>query len=206
MNYQEQLKKYLEDLASSKPAPGGGSASALVGALAASLTCMVVNFTVGRERFREFEEEMKKILQEAEKIKDALLKLVDEDVEAYASYVQAKNLPKNTPEEKEKRRKAIEEAMITATRIPLNIMEKDLRILELDRSLLGRSNPYLLSDIKVSAELACASLNSAYFNVKINLPYLRNKMQEETERKGKLFQEKAYFLCKEILSSQALKR
>ncbi|NOZ64318.1 MAG: cyclodeaminase/cyclohydrolase family protein [Caldiserica bacterium] len=80
MEYTGLLKPYLEDLASAKPAPGGGSAAALVGALAASLVCMVANFTVGKEKYREFEETAKKVLQEAEKIKDALLQLAEEDV------------------------------------------------------------------------------------------------------------------------------
>lgn len=200
MEYAELLKPYLEDLASGKPAPGGGSAAALVGALAASLVCMVANFTVGKEKYREFEEEARDVLREAEEIKYALLRLADEDVKAYQSYVQARSLPKNTAGEKEERKQAIGKAILRATQVPLHVMEKSLRILELNKALLGRSNPYLVSDIGVSAEFAHASLNSACFNVQINLPYLEESTRRKIREKVKFIREKDSSLYQEVVA------
>jgi len=178
VNYQEQLKKYLEDLASSKPAPGGGSASALVGALAASLVSMVANFTVGKEKFKEVEEEIKKVLEISERLRKELLELMDKDIEAYGEFSRALKLPQKTEEEKRRKKKAIEEAIEKATQIPYQIMEKGREILKLNEILLKKGNPRLLSDVKVSSELALASLLSAYFNVEINLPYLPQNRRE----------------------------
>ncbi len=164
--YKESLEKYLSDLSSHKPTPGGGSASALVGALSASLVCMVANFTIGKRKFREFESEVKEIFREALEIKEKLLNMVDKDVDAYNSYVKAK---KSSSEESTQR------AIFQATQIPYEILNLSFRVLELDYILLSKGNPNLLSDVGVSSELSYASCRSAIYNVKVNLPYLEDK-------------------------------
>ncbi|NOZ64319.1 MAG: cyclodeaminase/cyclohydrolase family protein [Caldiserica bacterium] len=121
-------------------------------------------------------------------------------MKAYQSYVQARNLPKNTAGEKEARKQAINKAILKATQVPLQVMEKSLRVLELNKALLGKSNPYLVSDIGVSAEFAHASLNSACFNVEINLPYLQEATRREIEEKVRFIRGKDSSLYEEIIS------
>ncbi len=175
MSYYESLSQYINDLASRKPAPGGGSASALVGALSASLICMVANFTVGKEEFKNVEEKVKEILSYAEELKEKLLRLVDADVESYLNYSRIKKLPANTLQEKEVKKIKLQEALISATKIPLEIMECGIKLLKLNEELVDKSNPLLISDLSISVEFALLSINSARENVYINIPYIKDK-------------------------------
>ena len=175
MTYYESLSQYINDLASRKPAPGGGSASALVGALSASLICMVANFTIGKEEFKNVEEKVKEILSYAEELKEKLLRLVDADVESYLNYSRIKKLPAHSLQEKEVKKNKLQEALISATRIPLEIMEYGIELLKLNEELIDKSNPLLISDLSISVEFALLSINSARENIDINIPYIRNK-------------------------------
>jgi formiminotetrahydrofolate cyclodeaminase len=91
-----KLETYLEDAAAKKPAPGGGSVSALAGALAASMSEMVANFTVGRKKYADVEDEVQAILADLAGCRDALLGLMDADVEAYGSVNAAYSMPRET--------------------------------------------------------------------------------------------------------------
>jgi len=166
------LKDYLDRLAAGTPSPGGGSAAALAGALAASLTCMVANFTVGRERFRAVEARVKKILSRAEEIRQNLAQLVEKDTEVYDEVSAAYQLPRQTAEEKKKHRETIDRALRNATQVPLEVARYSRELLLLNQELAGIGNPNLISDVGVAGILARDAFQTAVLNIEINLANL----------------------------------
>ena len=164
------LRKYLEDLAAKLPAPGGGSASALLGAVGAALVSMVANFTVGKERFKEVEEDIRRILGESEQLRERLLSLVDEDVRAYERVSEALKLPKG-PEREER----MEEALKEAVKVPAEVLEGSFRVLELALELAGKGNPNLITDVGIAAMAAYSAMDSALLNIEINLKWMKDE-------------------------------
>ncbi len=175
-NYLESpLSKWLDDLASNLPAPGGGSASALVGSTGAALLCMVANFTVGKEKYRDVEEEVRAILQKIESIRKKLEELVQEDVLSYGEVSGAYSLPKETEKEKKARSEAIQEASKKALIVPMEIASNCSDALGTGRRLLEIGNRNLISDVGVGAVLLEAALNGAAMNVNINLAMIKDE-------------------------------
>jgi len=166
------LKDYLDRLAAGTPSPGGGSAAALAGALAAALTCMVANFTVGREKFRTVEGRVREILTRAEEIRQDLTRLVEKDTEVYDEVSAAYRLPRQTDEEKERRREAIDRALRNATQVPLEVARYSREILLLNQELAEIGNPNLISDVGVAGILARDAFQTAVLNIEINLANL----------------------------------
>lgn len=158
------LEGFLRELSSSSPAPGGGSVSALMGALGASLISMVSNLTLGKKGYEAFKEDIKRILSHSTELREDLLRKVDEDTEAFNSFMEALKLPKGSQE----RERALEEALKKATLLPLSVMELSLEVLRLSKELLGKGNKNAISDTAVSALSAYGAMESAYFNVLIN--------------------------------------
>jgi len=182
----ETLKKFTEDLSAKLPAPGGGAAAALVGALASGLNCMVGNFTAGNEKYAVVEKEVKELLKLSEKYRDELLSLMEADVEVYGNYLKAAKLPKATESEKALREKAVEEAVKKAAEVPYNTMIVCNNVLKVCEPLISKGNANLLSDIGVAAFFAEAALKAAYLNVLVNFLYLKDeafkcKIQEDTK-------------------------
>ena len=161
----ESIKKYLDDLAAKKPAPGGGSAAALVGATGAALLSMVANFTIGKEKYKRFEKDIKKTLNKSEKIRKKLLELVDLDVITYSKVTKSK---KKSPASYQK-------SLKEATIVPVRITELSFQALKLCPVLEKRGNKYLISDVHVANSLLRAAIKSAIINVKINIPYIKDK-------------------------------
>ncbi|MBC7190489.1 cyclodeaminase/cyclohydrolase family protein [Candidatus Aerophobetes bacterium] len=176
MYVERPLKDFLEDVASRTPAPGGGSVAALTGALGSSLLCMVANFTLGKEKFKEVEEEVSIILRELKRCTDKLCRFMEDDISAYANFSRLLSLPKNTPQEKEKREKLLQEALKNAAQVPLKICEYCYELLTHASRLLEIGNPRLVSDVGVGAFLAWAGLESAALNVEINLPGIKDEI------------------------------
>jgi methenyltetrahydrofolate cyclohydrolase len=172
---------YLDDLASGKPAPGGGSAAALAGALGAALGSMVANFTVGKEKFASVEAEAQAGLTECERLRAALSALVQADVEAYGRYAQASKLPKSTEEEKAHRQAVIQEALEAAADVPMQVCRKCLEVLEVCNKLLTIGNPNLVRDVGCAAELANAGLRCALLNVEVNHAFIKNDAYIEAQ-------------------------
>lgn len=200
MYIDEPLQKYLDETASGAPTPGGGSVSALVGALGAALTSMVCNFTVGKEKFKEVEAEISQILSESEELRKKLMELMVADTQAYGQVSSAYSMPRTTQEEKEKRSAAIQEASKSATQVPFEIALCCYKILKLNEPLVDKGNPNLISDVGVAVLIAESALRSAVLNVEINLSYIkdndfctevRNKLKPLIEESCKL-NEKIY--------------
>lgn len=161
MNYQEEsIRRYLDDLAAKLPAPGGGSAAALSGALGASLISMVVNFTIGKPRYAKYEKELRQILSRSESLRLELLGLVDLDVVAYRS----KNI-----------RDALD--------VPFMVCRLCFEGAKLCPPLIKKGNTNLISDVAVAAILLEAGFSSAYFNVEINLKSFNDKKVSRVIRK-----------------------
>ena len=176
------LERYLDDAASGQPTPGGGSVSALVGALAASMAAMAANFTVGKRKFAAVEPRVRELLEKIESLREHLLQLVDQDVNAYGRLSEAFALPKNTDEEKHHRSRAIQEALMVALSVPRQIVQASRSLLEVLTELVDIANPNLISDVGVSAVLAQAALEGGKLNVEINLASLRDAATVETVR------------------------
>jgi formiminotetrahydrofolate cyclodeaminase len=169
------IKEFIDLLASKEPAPGGGSAAALVGSIGVALSSMVANLTIGKEKFKDKEELMKEIIQKNEKLQKELLELIEKDAEAFNKVADALKLPKNNPEEKEKRKEILENALKEASLVPLEVMKKSLEALKILENTLGNSTPNAVSDIGVSALCLKSAIQSAWLNVKINLVSIRDK-------------------------------
>ncbi len=183
MYINQPLKKYLDEAAAKLPAPGGGSVSALCGALGAAMAGMVANFTVGKEKYKDVEDEVNRILSQSEELRKELAKLTDADVEAYGKVSTAYRMSKAGDEEKARRSRAIQDACKEALEVPLKTAECCHEILKLSRRLVDIGNVNLISDVGIAVILAEAALQGAVLNVEINLVSLKdgNFVKEKRE-------------------------
>ena len=161
-----------ERLASSDPVPGGGSAAALAGAMAAALVAMVAELTSGRSEYAEHEAAVNELRVSALAHRALLLELAEEDSVAYDSVVRARRLPKESENEREVRADALRSAMLDAARVPLRTAVVAAEVLELAERIAPIGTRNAVSDAGVAAQLAAAALRGALLNVRINLPYL----------------------------------
>lgn len=157
-------------LASDAPAPGGGSASAAAGAAGAGLLAMVVRLTLGKEKFREAWAELEPLAITLDSYRVRLLELVDEDTRAYEAIVAARKLPKGTDAEKAARQKAIDEATVLATTVPVQTAFYAEQALRLAETVAAKGNPNAASDAWVAVLLLSSAVEGALANVRINLP------------------------------------
>lgn len=160
---------FLDELASSSPAPGGGSVAALSGALGAALSSMVCNLTRGKQGYEAAQDEIKEILQQSEELRKQLTELIDKDTEAFNEVMIALKMSKETEEQKEHRRHAIQNAFKHAADVPLETARKCTQILDVARIAAEKGNKNSISDAAVSALMAQTGLQAAMLNVRINL-------------------------------------
>ncbi len=173
------IDSFLELLSSKAAVPGGGGASALVGAVAASLSHMVAALTVGKAKYADVEGEMQEILTESERITKRFLSLMDEDAAAFAPLAEAYRLPKETPEQLADREKTMEAALRTAVEPPLTIMQVCGEALELIAVCAEKGSVMAVSDAGVAATLCRAALEGASLNVFINTQPMKNREYAE---------------------------
>ncbi|MBK6859377.1 MAG: glutamate formimidoyltransferase [Saprospiraceae bacterium] len=172
------LKKFADETASESPAPGGGSVSAYLGALGASLGAMVANLTAHKKGYEDRLEFFSEYGVQAQvKIKE-LLFLVDEDTKAFNAIMESFRLPKNTAEEKSIRKKAIRKANVYAIEIPLKTMETAASCLPLLRAMIENGNPNSISDAGVGALCIQAAVSGAALNVQINAANLDDEVRK----------------------------
>lgn len=167
-------EKFLEELASKQPTPGGGAASALCGATAAALTAMLGNLTAGKAGSEANDKMALEIIIAADKLRLELAQLADDDAAVFNKFMEAYKMPKATDTEKAMRTAAIGQAAIAAAEVPMQIANKSLEVLKLARKLIVFGNPNAISDGTVSALMARAALRSALYNVKINLGLIKD--------------------------------
>ena len=184
------IADFLKKLASEEPVPGGGSASALAGALGAALIVMYSRLgTIRKGVSGDDQEVLQKISLEASAYQQKLTRLVTEDSAAYAEVMQAFKLPKTTEEESRNRQEAIQKGFQKAVETPLQILNCSIECLYLTAEVALSGNPSAFSDLKVAHNLCRAAANGAIENVEINLPSLKDpdylKQVEERLRKLK---------------------
>jgi methenyltetrahydrofolate cyclohydrolase len=169
------LTGFTAALASDSPAPGGGSASAAAGAAGAALLGMVARLTLGKEKYKAAWEEMEHVAAQVDEIGRRLLELVDEDSRSYDAIVAARKLPKESPEQKGAREKAIDDATFLATTIPMQTASFAARALSFAPAVAERGNPNAASDVFVGAMLLQTAVEGALANVRINLPGIKDE-------------------------------
>lgn len=166
------LSEFGDLLASDEPVPGGGSASAVAGSLAASLLAMVARLSIGRPKYEPYAATNARALDAADRARVRLLELADEDAHAYAGFSEALKLPKETDEQRDARAEALRQAARSAAEVPLTIARECAALLEQIESMAGRSNINAASDLEVAARLATAAARGATSNVLVNLPHV----------------------------------
>jgi glutamate formiminotransferase/formiminotetrahydrofolate cyclodeaminase len=173
------LVAFANETASESPAPGGGSISAYVGALGASLATMVANLSSHKKGWDDQWEYFSNYASTGQTIKDELLKLVDEDTNAFNKIMDAFGLPKNSDEEKQARTQAIQDATLYATQIPLKTMQVCFSGYEIAQAMVEKGNPNSVTDAGVGALCIRTAIYGAYLNVKINASGLKDKSMAE---------------------------
>jgi len=181
-----QLSKLLEEFAASTAVPGGGSASAVAAALAASLGMMVCRLTLGRDKYEQVQQEVENLLGELEDHGTKLLGLADEDAAAYTEMAKAMSLPRETDQEKADRMEALQETAMKAAEVPARTLSASLRVMEIVARLCEIGNRNAISDAGCAMSLANAAVWGGYLNVLVNVPYLgdddrREKLVESTK-------------------------
>ncbi len=167
--------RFIDELSSNSPAPGGGSVAALSGSLGAALVAMVAALTHEKKGFELLKDELEELGNEAQRIKDRLAYLVDEDTNAFNAVMDSNRLPANTEEEKAAKQKAVLAANKYAIEIPLEAAELSFTVLEMAVKLVKKSNPNSVSDVGVAGESALAAVRGACLNVLINLSSVNDK-------------------------------
>jgi len=175
MMAEMRIDDFLGELSSSAAVPGGGGASALVGALGMALGSMVGNLTTGKKKYAEYQEEIEQAIVTSTKITKELAEFMDKDAEAFEPLSKAYGLPKNTPKEIEKRNEIMEKALLEASLAPLHLMEKIMEAMKVLERLSVIGSQLAISDVGVGISLCDAALNGASFNVYINTNLMKNR-------------------------------
>ena len=173
-----QVNEFCDLLSSDAPAPGGGSAAALEGAIGAALTAMVCGLTTvgkSKEKYAEYQDFVIECQKKGEDLKAKFVDVMDRDTESFNVVSAAFGMPKATDEEKAARSAAIQKGLEGCTATPFEMMELSAETLELTNSILGKSNDSAASDLGVAALSLKAAIQGAWLNVLINIGSLKNK-------------------------------
>ena len=169
------VAEFLDALASSAPAPGGGSVAALSGAQGAALVSMVCNLTLGKPKYADVQADVTALLQRSETLRRELTDLLEADVAVYTHVSAAYKMPRETAEEKGARSAAIQQALKKATAVPMQVAEACVKVLDLCTPTADKGNVNAVSDAGVAALMAEAGLRSAALNVLINLNAIQDQ-------------------------------
>jgi glutamate formiminotransferase/formiminotetrahydrofolate cyclodeaminase len=181
------------------PAPGGGSVAALCGALSSALTSMVANLTVGKKDYEKVQGKVVELAIAAQESKDEFLRAVDLDTVAFNKVMDAFRMKKKTDEQKKERDAAIQEASKEATLVPLGVLEKSVKALELAKDIAKNGNKNSISDAGVAGLAAQTAAEGAYYNVVINLPDIQDeKFTKETRASAETLKKEALKISEEI--------
>jgi len=199
------IKDFLDQTASDSPVPGGGSVAALTAAVAAALSEMVANLTIGKKGYESLDEEMKITAKAASVFREKLARDIDRDSEAYNEVLAAFKLPKGTEEEKDARKQAIQSGLKRAATVPMGVAEDAFEIMELARKVVKNGNKNAVTDAAVAAMMARTAVLSALYNVKINLKSIKDdEFVNETGEQVKRMETEIDKKEKEVLSGISL--
>jgi len=178
------VKEFLAKTASGSPVPGGGSIAALSAAIAASLSEMVANLTIGKKGYEATKEQMKDIAKKAADYRNELMDDIDRDSDAYNDVLAAFRLPKGSEQEENNRKEAIQDAFKNASLVPLGVAKNALRIIDLAEKVIKDGNKNAATDGAVAVMMARTAVLSALYNVKINLSSIKDVDFVEKMRKN----------------------
>lgn len=176
---EEAEEDFIEALASASPTPGGGSAAAHAGAMAAGLAGMVARLTAGRKKYADVDAEMGAVIEEADQLRAELTEAVRRDAEAFERVMAAYRMPKATDEESEARFDAIQTATLWAAQVPLEVVDKAYHVLRLVVTVAEKGNINAISDAGSAATLVRSAMTAAGMNVRINLSGIQDAVQVE---------------------------
>lgn len=182
MLIDKPLNAFLDELASSAPAPGGGSAAALAGAVGAALVSMVANLTLGKKDYVNVQDDIQRLVQESEALRHKCQELLDADVAAYSEVARVSKMPRDTDEQKAARSAAMQLALKNATAVPMELAQVCVDILRLCPEATAKGNVRAVSDVGVAALMAEAGLRAAALNVLINLGSIKDEVFVGRER------------------------
>ena len=175
------IELFLDDLASRNPTPSGGSAAAVMGAMGAALVSMVCNLTIGRTQYRDFEEELKSVLTKAEELRRDLIKMIEEDMQAFDGVMRAYRMPRLTKDETATRAQVIQTALKTATLVPMRCCRACGEVIILGRVVGDKGNRNVVSDAGVATVAGYAALRSAALNVFTNAKVITDRIFAEKQ-------------------------
>lgn len=192
--------EFINILASKAPVPGGGGASAMVGAIGVALGSMVGNLTTGKKRYEDVEEDIQILLQESDALTKRLNELIQADAEVFEPLSKAYGLPANTEEEKLEKDKVLQDVLVQATQVPLQIAECCLEGIRLLDQYAKKGSRLVVSDAGVGVIFCKSALQGAKLNVLINLKLMKNeplkkefsKKMAEIEAEGLELADKVY--------------
>ena len=165
------MNKFLEELSSSAPVPGGGGASALIGAIGCALCSMVANLTTGKKKYAEYQGRIDELLPFLEDMRARLMEDIKLDADAFYPLSQAYSIPKDAPN----RDKIMEEALLTASNAPMKIVEDVSRLVPVLEELEVIGSRLAISDVAVAAAACSAALKGAVMNIYINTKSMKNR-------------------------------
>ena len=179
------VAEFTGKLSSKEPAPGGGGAAALTGALAAALGGMVACLTTGKPKYAEVEEEIQSLKEEVDRLRNELLALVEKDAEVFVPLSKAYGMASVTEEEKTEKERVMQVCLKQAASVPLEIMEKCASTLPLIEKLAEKGSVMAVSDAGCAAALSKAAMQAAWLNVRINVRLLKDeKAASEIDSRG----------------------
>ncbi|MZQ75304.1 MAG: sugar ABC transporter substrate-binding protein [Peptoclostridium sp.] len=183
----KNCKEFVEALASKAPVPGGGGAAAYGGAVGMALSTMVGNYTVGKKKYAEVEDEVKELMAQGEKIQSELLALVEKDAEVFEPLSKAYGLPTETEEQKKIKAETLEKESINACSVPMEIMRKAYEGIKVHKRMGEIGSMLVISDVGCGVVFLKSALIAGKLNVVINLKTIKNeefvsKTREEMDR------------------------
>lgn len=188
---QNQVEEFLTVLSSKAPVPGGGGASAVGGAIGNGLGQMVANLTIGKKKYKDVEAEIQDLLEKMETLGKEFMQLADADAQVFAPLAAAYSMPYGTEEEKAKKDEVMEKNLLSASLVPIQIMEKAMAMLDILEVLGQKGSRMAVSDVGVGVQFVRTALLGAVMNVYINTKSMkmRSKAQELNAYADKMVEE-----------------
>ena len=173
MKYSElKIEEFLQKLSSTDSMPGGGVASSLVAANGVSCALKVCNLSLGKEKYKEHEDLIRKSIKELEKYREKFFEFMDEDAKKFKAMEEVYKMPRETDEEKEKRKEALETACKICCEVPVKVLNEAAMATVAITRLFGKTNVSAESDLKVAMMFMTTAIHAAWENVAINLKYI----------------------------------
>ena len=199
---EKKCTDFIEVLYSNAPAPGGGGAAALVGAIGVALAGMVGSLTTGKKKYAQYEEDIQRILKDAKKLQDRMLLLIDEDAENFLPLAEAYCIPCSTEEEKANKEKVMEECSQLACRAPHQIIEVAYQAVLLHEELATKGSALAISDVAVGVQCLRATLISGWVNVLINIKGIKDEAYlADIQNRIKPLMDKGIEICDRVYAS-----